>query len=357
MKSRRNYYRLLRVQPDASLDVIKLCYRTLMQTLQHHPDLGGEEWDAQNINMAYAVLRNPKKRGAYDHKLFQKQSVKTVSRGHLGSATKVRSASRLKNGTRRNYYRILQVQPDAEAEIIRAVYKFLKRDEKNDHHLLDNAWKTLSNENKRRIYDESLKNAKSSQKKRQTHNHSQQTQQQHTSSTQSRQDTASRAKHTRHEQAEAPKKQNSADEKEAESQYRGPQCLFCKTPYIDNNYAQKQDYCFRCGSPLHGISSDYAKLPRRSIERKKTQIPAAIYSSWPSTPQRVSATDLSPTGFGFVSKVPLSAGQLVKIDTEQFRAVGEVRYCKSLGPFSKVGVRFVSIKFQQQSGTFFYKTA
>ena len=291
MKSRRNYYRLLRVQPDASQDVIKLCYRTLMQTLQHHPDLGGEEWDAQNINMAYTVLRNPKKRQAYDHKLFQQQSIKTISRGHLGQASKTHNTSTQKNRIRRNHYRILQVQPDAEAEIIRAVYKFLKRDKPNDHHLLDNAWKTLSDINKRRLYDDSLKKAKSSQKKRQTQSHSQRNQQQHTRSTQNKHHSAPKAEQTRQEQSKTNAHQGNSAEKEAEPQYRGPQCLFCKTPYVDNNYAQKQDYCFRCGSPLHGISSDYAKLPRRSIERKKTQIAAryitrVVYKDVHMRPQR-----------------------------------------------------------------------
>ena len=79
MKSRRNYYRLLRVQPDASLEIIKCCYRTLMQKLQHHPDLGGDEWNARHINMAYAVLRDAKKRARYDRELFQRHNIETLS--------------------------------------------------------------------------------------------------------------------------------------------------------------------------------------------------------------------------------------------------------------------------------------
>jgi hypothetical protein len=64
--NRRNYYRLLHVQPDAPTEIIKASYRTLMQRLRMHPDLGGDDWNASLLNEAYAVLSNPDKRAAYD---------------------------------------------------------------------------------------------------------------------------------------------------------------------------------------------------------------------------------------------------------------------------------------------------
>lgn len=66
MKNRRNYYRILHVQPDAPTAVIKVSYRTLMQKLRFHPDLGGDEWNACILNEAYATLIDEKKRAAYD---------------------------------------------------------------------------------------------------------------------------------------------------------------------------------------------------------------------------------------------------------------------------------------------------
>ncbi len=368
MKSRRNYYRLLRVQPDASIDVIKLCYRTLMQTLQYHPDLGGEEWNAQNINIAYAVLRNPKKREAYDQKLFQKIPLKTVARGHLGTHKNTSSASRLATGSRRNFYRIMQIQPDAEPEIIRAVYKLLKRDEKANHELIDKVWATLSDKSKRIHYDNSLKHGKKtqgqqkSQQNTQQSNHSSQQRKQQ-SQNHNRQQKKAEPNHQSRKSNDAYQRAQSGTDQQTETQqpesktYSGPQCLFCKTPYNDNSYAQRPEYCYQCKSPLQAISSDYAKLPRRAINRQKTQIPAAIYSSWPSKPTRVSATDMSPTGFGFVSKTPTAAGELIKIDTEQFSAIAEVRYCKPIGPFFKNGARFLTVKFHLQRGAFFARTA
>ena len=66
MKNRRNYYRILHVQADAPPAIIRTSYRTLMQKLKHHPDLGGDEWNASLLNEAYDVLSNPRKRATYD---------------------------------------------------------------------------------------------------------------------------------------------------------------------------------------------------------------------------------------------------------------------------------------------------
>lgn len=64
--NRRNYYRILHVQSDAPMEVVKACYRTLMSTLRHHPDLGGDHETAALINEAYATLSDEAKRAAYD---------------------------------------------------------------------------------------------------------------------------------------------------------------------------------------------------------------------------------------------------------------------------------------------------
>jgi hypothetical protein len=65
-ENRRNYYRVLHVQPGAPTEVIKASYRALMGPLRHHPDLGGDHHIAAMINEAYAVLSDPVKRREYD---------------------------------------------------------------------------------------------------------------------------------------------------------------------------------------------------------------------------------------------------------------------------------------------------
>ncbi len=64
--NRRNYYRILHVQPDAPAAVLKSSYRALMLTLEMHPDRGGEHWNAALVNEAYSVLSDETKRAAYD---------------------------------------------------------------------------------------------------------------------------------------------------------------------------------------------------------------------------------------------------------------------------------------------------
>lgn len=64
--NRRNYYRILHVQPEAPLEVIRASYRALMGTLRRHPDLGGDHAGAVLLNEAFRVLSDPARRAAYD---------------------------------------------------------------------------------------------------------------------------------------------------------------------------------------------------------------------------------------------------------------------------------------------------
>jgi DnaJ-class molecular chaperone len=62
-----DYYRALMVDPEAEPDVITAAYRVLARRL--HPDrdiTGVEEYRMAELNRAYAVLRDPVKRAAYD---------------------------------------------------------------------------------------------------------------------------------------------------------------------------------------------------------------------------------------------------------------------------------------------------
>ncbi len=74
MKNRRNYYRVLHVQPDAPKEIIRSSYRTMMQRMRMHPDLGGDDNNAAIINEAYATLTNPRHRSVYDESRQSKES-------------------------------------------------------------------------------------------------------------------------------------------------------------------------------------------------------------------------------------------------------------------------------------------
>jgi len=66
---KRNYYEVLHVSPGAPFEIIRGSYRTLMQQLGHHPDLGGDTATAALINEAYATLSNAERRAEYDARL------------------------------------------------------------------------------------------------------------------------------------------------------------------------------------------------------------------------------------------------------------------------------------------------
>ena len=71
MSQPKNYYQILHVQPDAPSEVIRSTYRTMMQKLKMHPDLGGDEESAALLNEAYAVLMDDAARKAYDESLLE----------------------------------------------------------------------------------------------------------------------------------------------------------------------------------------------------------------------------------------------------------------------------------------------
>jgi len=80
MKNRRNYYRILQVQPDAPLEIIRASYRAMMRDLMQHPDFGGDHWNASIINEAYETLSDSVKRAEYDKKYSQHYSNNIVSK-------------------------------------------------------------------------------------------------------------------------------------------------------------------------------------------------------------------------------------------------------------------------------------
>jgi curved DNA-binding protein CbpA len=84
MTNKRNYYRILHVQHDAPLEIIRASFRTLMQSLKMHPDLGGNIKTAQLINQAYEVLSNPTQRHSYDKSLKEQQHPMVFSAKRIG---------------------------------------------------------------------------------------------------------------------------------------------------------------------------------------------------------------------------------------------------------------------------------
>jgi molecular chaperone DnaJ len=63
--SPKDYYAILGIDENASADEIKKAFKKL--AVQHHPDKkGGNKEKFQEINEAYQVLNDPKKKQQYD---------------------------------------------------------------------------------------------------------------------------------------------------------------------------------------------------------------------------------------------------------------------------------------------------
>ncbi len=89
MKNRRNYYRILQIQPDAPGELVRSSYRTLLKELKLHPDLGGSNLDAAVLNEAYATLSDPNKRSEYDRNLFARYTKGTLPSSRNRSSQRI----------------------------------------------------------------------------------------------------------------------------------------------------------------------------------------------------------------------------------------------------------------------------
>jgi len=60
-----DYYKVLGIERNATEEQIKDAWKTKIK--EHHPDIGGDEEKAKEINVAYKVLSDPQERAAYDN--------------------------------------------------------------------------------------------------------------------------------------------------------------------------------------------------------------------------------------------------------------------------------------------------
>ncbi len=353
MENRRNFYRILRVQPDAAFDVIQQSYRSLMQKLRLHPDLGGEECNARIINQAYAILRNPKLRATYDTELLNQYNIKTLSNGggfNTNTTTSEPYETLHNQKNQRNYYRVLNIQNDAELEVIQASYRVLSKQLTGKKlQLLTEAFAVVGDQIRRLQYDtllrlhthaasvEKLKNAQLLEK-------------QPAESSATTISTTLRRNKPRINQETA---LNIAYESIIVHY-----CQFCKTPYTHySSYNGLEQSCTECSSPLSSPADIFASTPRRSLPRIKQSEKADIYVYWPKNPTQVSLKDLSPTGLNFATKVLLDIHQIIKVDAHHFKAIAQVAYCHNDHSTYRIGASFLTIEFLRTTGSFLSTSA
>lgn len=333
MIERRNFYRILHAQPDASMVVIRENYLLLKQKLKARPDLTNDDWNENLLEAAYQTLSDPEKRSIYDHELLRYYHIDTLTHGALRTNTdKLRNKQTSSNQSDlKNYYRILQVQPDAPTAIITASYQALIKSSPGIATLLDESYRILSNEKTRKQYDIYLTNQlafTSNENDKQPHSTNQITTSKNT-------DNSERALFLQPYQAVI-------------LHY----CTFCKTPYHPQANLYGNENCLECTSPLTLLEHESLKLFRRTMKRIAIQGDFLFYLFWPGKPYRGFFQDLSSSGLKFWSQQQVDLQETIKVDALNLQAIAEITHTNPDGNGTYAGARFITVKFDQARGNF-----
>lgn len=327
MIERRNFYRILHVQPDASMVVIRENYRILVQRLKMRPDLRHSDWNEELLDHAYDTLGDPARRAVYDRELLKHYHIHTLSQGafSLNSNHELnqRGYTYTTNWNEYNFYRVLQIQPDAPIAAIAVSYQALKKNASIDQALLDEAYRVLSNPDTRKRYDVSL--AAPQEKTADIHDDS-----------------------LCNETIDVAPRSSNESYHSVISHY----CCFCKTPYFPELSEYQTDRCLECASPLFTLLDDFSESSRRTLMRINISGECVFYPFWPSKPQQGIFQDLSPAGVRFITEHSVDLHGIIKIDAPNFQAIGEVTHAQADGGKISVGSRFIAVKFEHQRGNF-----
>lgn len=337
INERRNFYRLLNVQPDAALSVITGCYRVLMQQLHRCVDQDYANARAHILNTALIVLQDPLKRCIYDRRLRKQYSIRKLSLGSFASKPATHALGqegKMAAGNRRNYYRILQVQPDAPTAVIIASYAALADYPLQNQDLLSEAFAVLANPAIRLRYDNFLSGSANPQPEQ-------------SPSTPRYGALVPRVNiNTRKHPCTRPETTTALHH-----------CVFCHTPFVYQLTFYPSALCLECGSPLPIATiidqTGLCSQNHRACERTSAVGSLAFYPCWPDTPRHGVLQDLSPKGMGFLTRSPLGVSDVIKIETPHFSAVAEViRIQQAEDGYVSAGARFLTVKFTQERGNF-----
>lgn len=405
VSERRNLYRLLHLQPDAPIELVRVNYVTLMTKLERHPDLGGDHWNAASLGAAYTTLSDPKKRSAYDAQLLERYDLSRLARVprkpraslHSPKAThektRAYSARLDPDGNQRNYYRVLGVQQDAPGPVIESAYRALhsRSTSPQERALLDSAFCVLSDPAWRARYDEI----------EQRERHPSAAHDLKDGIRHQRQSESARERKTSkppEESEPTPSTEAGAAEKEKDAPQPGPEanpagamasryaltvdpsgpyqplirsyCLFCMTPHGQNPDVvpaetpfETASRCRECDSPLFSPPADLLALERRAVTRFGRDEEILLHVDWPAPSVKGRAIDISPTGLRCMTAWPIETGERVRIEFSVLRAVGEVAFYqrRPASPGGKhavteAGIRFLTVAFEKNKGGFFSVT-
>jgi hypothetical protein len=317
-EERRNFYRILHLQPDAPSEVVRTNFRTLMQKLGMHPDLGGDHASAAQLVEAYATLSDPALRETYDDELLARYDLAMVADGRRGGG-RGRSGGQQKkrHGNRRNFYRLLRVQRDAPQAILEAALAEARKTQRLDRRVLDDAAIVLGIPERRQIYDAACK----------------------------------RVGHARAAELSLNPLVDEAPEASHEARIKS-YCAFCKTPCSPRLDPRAPARCCECESPLTTPPAALQELSRRAVARMTRSEPVRFFTYWPSRPANARLIELSPTGLRMTTRLPIDPDECLKIEGDDFRAVGCVVHTAPAGRRPSLGLRLLTVEFAKARGSF-----
>lgn len=216
---------------------------------------------------------------------------------------------------RRNYYRLLHVQADAPAEVIKAAYRALialHHPDKGGTHetaaMLNEAYAVLSDESRRSAYD------------------------------------AKRATKL-HRPAADSARPSAPPNDGANVARRG--CPMCRAPLPAVIHAETR--CARCQSPLAPIqraNSSAAGSERRALRRITKSDWGLLHLAWPSEAIDVRMRDMSLDGISLYCGAAVTIGRTVRIVGENFDVVADVVSCRRVSNVFTVHARLVTAAFK-----------
>lgn len=220
-----------------------------------------------------------------------------------------------------DWYRLLHVQPDAPAEVIKASWRTLLGRLRQHPDLggsnaqaaaLNRAWTVLGDAAQRAAYDAGLRPAAPAA-------------------------VAAVA-------AAAPVALRAA----------GPTCPLCQRPVSARILPDSR--CPACHSPLARLPGTspqgHELLGRRGAVRRDQSHVALVHVGWPSPALPVRWRDLSLTGLSFYAAQPILAGQTLRLIDSALEGVVQVVGCRAQGRVFAVHARLLTALLLQTTGVF-----
>lgn len=258
----------------------------------------------------------------------------------LGKTTQQETLLYIEN--QRNYYRLMHVQPDAEARVIEVAYHAcLEKSSEEYRLLLDEAFSIIGKKEFRLIYDTLLRLY--------SHRESVDRLCQLMHNTSKSDISISNMVPIQHPAGKAKLEIVPRDQK-----FNPVHCRFCGA--IGTSYGLNDGMrhsCSECDSPLALPADVFINQSRRSLMRMQQAEAVHIYQSWPGKPSPVLLENLSPIGLSYWASEEFKVKEIIKIDARHFKAVAKIVHCREvqLGKFC-VGARFLTVEFTRTTGSF-----